>query len=105
MSDNGRGGTQDRRGLQRFNLRLEAILQELRDRAEGLELYTRDISSDGAFLYTDHPLPLDSSVELTLMLPVGEVSKSKIKVDGRVIRAEQDGIAVRFDSRYSFTPA
>jgi len=96
---------QDRRGLQRFNLRLQAILQQLRDQDQALELYTRDISSDGAYLYTDSPLPLDSDVELTLYLPLGEITKSKITVDGRVVRAERDGVAVRFDSRYSFTPA
>jgi hypothetical protein len=95
---------QERRTLKRFNLRLQAILKELQDREKAVELVTRDISSDGAFLVTDSPLPLDSGVELTLFLPAGEVKKSKIRVDGRVVRAESEGIAVRFDSRYSFTP-
>jgi hypothetical protein len=94
----------DRRILQRFNLRLEAVLKELHERERALELYTRDISSDGAFFYTDSPLPVDSNVELTLFLPPGDPKKSKIKVDGKVIRTEPNGIAVRFDSRYTFTP-
>jgi hypothetical protein len=95
---------EERRTLQRFTLRLQAILKELRDRESSVELFTRDISSDGAFLLTDSPLPLDSDVEVTLFLPAGEIRKSKIRVDGRVVRAEREGIAVRFDSRYSFTP-
>ena len=96
--------TQDRRMLQRFNLRLQAVLKELHERERALELYTRDISSDGAFLYTDSHLPVDSSVELTLFLPPGEVKKSKIIVDGKVIRTEPNGIAVRFDPRYDLSP-
>ena len=95
----------DRRGLHRFNLRLHAVLQEFRDRAEAMELYTRDISSDGAFLLSDSPLPLDSTVKLTLFLPPGQEKKSKIRVDGKVVRAEHEGFAVRFESKYSLSPA
>ena len=86
----------EKREVQRFDLRLHTVLQELRNRAQGSELYTRDISSDGAYLCTDRPLPIDTPVELTFYLPVQQQIRSKIQTNGRVIRSEEDGIAVRF---------
>ena len=91
---------QEKREVQRFDLRLHTVLQELRNRASGLELYTRDISSDGAYLRMDRPLPPDTPVELTFYLPVQQQIRSKIQTNGRVIRSEDTGIAVRFESKY-----
>lgn len=90
----------DKRGVQRFDLRLHTLLQELENGALKLELYTRDISSDGAYLCIDDPLPLDTPVELTFFLPVRKKIRSKIQTNGRVIRAEKEGMAVRFESQY-----
>jgi hypothetical protein len=91
---------QEKREVQRFDLQLHTVLQELRNRASELELYTRDISSDGAYLRMDSPLPLDTPVELTFYLPVQQRIRSKIQTHGRVIRSEGSGIAVRFESKY-----
>jgi hypothetical protein len=93
-------GNNDKRGVQRFDLHLHTILQKLENRAGQVELYTRDISSDGAFLCIDDPLPLDTTVELTFFLPVKQQIKSKIQTNGRVIRSEKEGMAVRFESEY-----
>lgn len=90
----------DKREVQRFDLRLHTVLQKLENRANQLELYTRDISSDGAFLCIDQPLPLDTIVELTFFLPVKQKIRSKIQTNGRVIRSEKEGMAVRFESDY-----
>jgi len=48
----------------------------------------------------ERPLPLDTSVELTFFLPVRQRIRSKIQTNGRVIRSEKEGIAVRFESKY-----
>jgi len=91
---------QEKREVKRFDLRLHTVLQELENRASQLELYTRDISSDGAYVCMERPLPLDTSVELTFFLPVRQRIRSKIQTNGRVIRSEKEGIAVRFESKY-----
>ena len=92
---------QDRRGIGRFNLKLRSLIQELREREKIRELYTRDISSDGAFFFTDDPPPVDTDLSLTLFLPAGPTPKGKINVGGKVIRTEQDGMAVRFNPDYT----
>jgi hypothetical protein len=99
MSEQSAG--QDRRGIGRFNLRLRSLIKELREREKILELYTRDVSSDGAFFYTNDPLPVDTDLSMTLFLPAGPTPKGKISVDGKVIRTEQDGMAVRFNPDYT----
>jgi hypothetical protein len=91
---------QEKRGVQRFDLKLHTVLKELENRADMLELYTRDISSDGAFLCMENPLPLDTPVELTFFLPLRRQIRSKIQTNGRIIRAEGRGVAVRFESSY-----
>jgi hypothetical protein len=98
---NGQPGSEDRRGLGRFQLRLRSLIQRLKDREEILELYTRDVSSNGAFFFAENPLPIDTSLSMTLFLPVGESVKSKISVEGMVVRSENDGMAVRFAPNYS----
>jgi hypothetical protein len=95
----------DRRGIGRFDLRLLSRVKKLWDGEETRELFTRDISSDGAFLVTDDPLPVDTNLNLTLYLLVGQSLKSKITVDGRVIRSEPCGMAVRFEPGYKLVPA
>ena len=91
---------QEQRSLQRFDLRLYTVLEELENRTNQLELYTRDISSDGAYICTEDPLPLDTPVELTFFLPVKQKIRSKIQTNGKVVRSEREGIAVRFQSNY-----
>ena len=91
---------QEKRGVQRFDLKLHTVLTELEKRTDQLELYTRDISSDGAFLCMEDPLPLDTPVELTFFIPVRRQIRSKIQTSGRIIRSENQGVAVRFESNY-----
>jgi hypothetical protein len=91
---------QEKRCVQRFDLRLHTVLQELEDRANLLELYTRDISSDGAYICTEDPLPPDTNVALTFFLPVKQKIRSKILTNGRVVRTEKGGMAIRFDAKY-----
>jgi hypothetical protein len=91
---------QDKRRVQRFDLRLHTLLQEQENQQKGLEIYTRNISSDGAYLCMEQPLPLDTPVELTFFLPLRHKIRSKIQTSGRVIRSDTAGMAVRFGSTY-----
>jgi hypothetical protein len=95
----------ERRILARFNLQLRSILKKLQDGEEVLELFTRDVSSKGAFFLTGNPLPVDTSLSMTLYLPVGESVNSVLSVAGKVVRTEDEGMAVRFDPSYRLVPA
>ncbi len=79
------------------------MLKKLQD-GESLELFTRDVSSKGAYFYTGSPLPIDTGLAMTLFLPVGQTT-SKISVAGKVVRTEDDGMAVRFDPSYTLVSA
>ena len=94
---------QDRRGIGRFDMNLRSLIKECRERERILELYTRDVSSDGAFFLTDDPIPVDTDLSLTLFLPAGPQPKGKITVDGKVVRTEQKGMAVRFRPNYTLS--
>ena len=102
----------DRRQLQRFPLRAPAIVRTaVQDSESVVELYTRDICSGGAFLQTDHPLPEGINVEITLFLLIsalrhvqGRPGKVKITTVGTVVRSEEAGMAVAFDSEYQMVP-
>ena len=77
---------------------------------EELDLTTKDVSSGGAYLYTDQPLPEGATVKIELLISLGMIQKlagekgrAKIKVKGKVIRVDEDGAAIRFESRYKIT--
>jgi hypothetical protein len=96
---------QERRNLTRFDLRLRSLLKKLQDGEEVLELFTRDVSSKGAFFLTSDPLPIDTSLSMTLFLTIGRSLSSMFSVAGKVVRTEDAGMAVRFDSNYTLVPA
>ncbi len=71
--------------------------QELKE-----DLLTSNISTGGLFLKTTSPLPIGTDLEINLVIPIDKLKKLKgdralIKVSGSVVRANEDGIAIRFD--------
>jgi len=90
----------EKRGVQRFDLCLLTVVHETENHGGQLELFTRDISADGAYLCLEDPLPPDTPVELTFFLPVRKQIRSKIQTNGKVVRSDKDGMAVRFDTEY-----
>lgn len=103
---------EERRRLERFDLRTPArIFVELGEgKKEELDLTTKDVSSGGAFIYSDQPLPEGATVKIELFLSLamlkklaGEKGRAKVKVKGKVIRVDEDGAAIRFDSKYKIT--
>ncbi|MFZ0418824.1 MAG: PilZ domain-containing protein [Candidatus Sulfotelmatobacter sp.] len=77
----------ERRIGQRFAFNLPVSLRDLSTAAEGLG-FTQDLSSRGAFLFTDMPLSENAEVELTLRMPceitLGE--NMRVRCRGLVLR-------------------
>jgi len=77
----------ERRIGQRFAFNLPVSLRDIATAAEGLG-FTQDLSSRGAFLFTDMALREGAEIELTLQMPseitLGE--NMRVRCRGRVLR-------------------
>lgn len=77
----------ERRVGQRFAFNLPVALREVSTGAEGLG-FTQDLSSRGAFLFTDMALTEGAEIELTLKMPseitLGE--SMRVRCKGQVLR-------------------
>ena len=102
----------ERRKLERFELNAPArILMDLGEgKKEELDLTTKDVSSGGAFIYSDQPLPEGVTVKIEFLISLamlqklaGEKGKAKVKVKGKIIRVDENGAAIRFDNKYKIT--
>jgi hypothetical protein len=102
----------ERRKLERFELNTPArILMDLGEgKKEELDLTTKDVSSGGAFIYSDQPLPEGVTVKIEFLISLamlqklaGEKGKAKVKVKGKIIRVDENGAAIRFDNKYKIT--
>ena len=91
----------ERRKLERFDLRLPAKIEGL-GLIKGVHnsLFTRNVSSGGAFVETTKHFPENSRIKVDLAVPTGVL----VKVTGAVLRSEPTGIAIRFDNKYQLTP-
>jgi hypothetical protein len=80
----------ERRVGQRFAFNLPISLRDQTTAAEGLG-FTQDVSSRGAFFFTDIPLGLGAEVEITLNMPseitLGETMR--VRCTGRVLRVSK----------------
>ena len=97
----------EKRKIERFDLHLETFWNVLN---KGIVdktpmLLTRNISSEGAYLTTNNPLPVGTNMDLNFFLSQQGLSKDskdkKIKIwtRGKVIRTEEGGMAVRFEEQ------
>lgn len=101
----------NRRKLERFDLQLQALVSAYKGECdpETMSLLTTNISSNGAFLMSDHPLPIGTKVKLDLVLSLDELRKVKgkrtlIEVSGKVIRNGSGGMAVCFAEDCKISP-
>jgi len=80
----------ERRIGQRFPFNLPVSLRDVTSAAEGLG-FTQDLSSRGAFLFTDMAVSQGAEIELTLRMPseitLGE--DMRVRCRGRVLRIEK----------------
>ena len=88
----------DKRTIERFSLVFPVCFKSAG--VENTDTFTRDISSKGAFIQTSNPLTIGVKVQLVVSLPSG---KSFLNAAGKVVRVEQDGMAIQFN-RPSIVP-
>jgi hypothetical protein len=100
---------QERRRLERFTIELPAKIEAAGAEQRLLNLFTKDISSGGAYFRTQKPLPVGTEVRVDLVLPLDKLKKFlsdrekvTVNVTGTVLRAEPRGMAVGFSEDYKF---
>ena len=103
----------DKRAYGRFDLKVPALLGIIGSglgNNEELSLTTTNICAGGAFLVTNDRLPLGTRVKKDFILSIDKLkelldsNRSRIKVEGEVIRTEKSGVEVRFDEDYEIMP-
>jgi len=110
---------EEKRGLVRFDLEIPARIKTTfsSKEEETVDLLTSDISSGGAFFHTTKPLAEGTDVKIDLILPIAGLCKKLdegrgrggyqsafIKISGKVLRAESEGMAIAFDEDYEISP-
>lgn len=99
----------NKRKLERFSLKAPAkiIPIDFGRKKRAFDLVTNNVSAGGAFFHTSHSLPEGTQVEVDVVLPLDKLEIIKnsskqihLKISGRVVRSETDGIAVCFDKDY-----
>ncbi|SKA71000.1 DNA-binding response regulator, NarL/FixJ family, contains REC and HTH domains [Paucidesulfovibrio gracilis DSM 16080] len=100
-----------KRKTERFDLELPASVSVAKsgDAQDLVQLLTRDICSQGAFLNTRAPLPEGTQVNLRLMVPLDHIPElkgrqSQIQASGTVVRSHDNGMAIQFDLGYQLLP-
>jgi len=101
----------EKRKMERFELELVSKIRagSWRHNIETIELKTENICANGAYFKTSKPLPVGTSVSLSMKLEVNSKLKpttnlTSIEVSGKVIRSENDGMAIRFDNGFKMIP-
>jgi PilZ domain len=114
----------ERRIHERFSLNLQVKISATNEVGEIVfseETSAENISAGGAFIVTDRKLPLAGTVELEFLLAFEDLEKLRfilsveslracqgkhvrVKASGIVIRAEEKGVAVIFDTDYQIYP-
>jgi c-di-GMP-binding flagellar brake protein YcgR len=93
----------ERRAYERFQLALPARLEVVSSgREEVFEARTRDISANGVFLFITAACSVGSKVRLDLAVRSKRIAQltgaqGLIKVEGKVVRSDPEGIAISFD--------
>ncbi len=103
---------EERRKLERFELKAPTTVRVPLDggRLQKFDLVTRDVSSAGAFVFSPQQIPEGTRVRIEFFIPldtlknvVGEQGRARVRVKGKVVRVDEDGVAICFDSRYNIT--
>ena len=102
----------NQRKIERFDLELPATI-ELLDVDQERKVYnllTKNVCSGGAYFYTPQPLPEGTQVKIDLVLPLDKFKKLQdehkqayIKVTGKVLLSESEGMAICFDKDFQIT--
>ena len=102
----------EKRKLERFNMEIHATVSITAAGAEKkLDMKTRDVCSGGAYFRTEQSFLIGTEVQINLVLPLEKFKalpdhceKVLVKLSGKVLRIEPDGIGVCFDETYDIRP-
>ena len=99
---------ENRRKFERYDLQFPATVHA-EGRESPLRLFTKDISSNGAFFCTAYPLEAGIKVHIEIVLENETLKKltgheSCVKITGMVIRCDDEGMAVAFDGHEKIMP-
>ena len=113
----------NRREQERFSLNLQAKIsyRHATDESPVIDTVAANISSGGAFVTTDHKFPLAAKVSIKFYLSVQDLKKLKfiltmeslkrikeehtwVTANGIVIRQDENGVGIIFDTDYQLTP-
>ena len=113
----------ERRLHERYSIQIQTKMtaETLSGKTPMMEFLTADISAGGAFIQTDHPLPLVSKVRLEFLLSLEDLQSLKfvlsldtlkswkgkrvwVSASGIVTRTASDGMGIMFDDNYQISP-
>jgi hypothetical protein len=113
----------EQRDQQRFSLNLEAKVSYRRTKEDAAIINTvaANISAGGAFLKTLHPFPMAAQIKIKFRVNYNDLKKLKfilsidslkrfsggkvwVSATGVVVRQEEDGVGIIFDTDYQLTP-
>ena len=86
-----------------------------------IDTVAANISSGGAFITTNHEFPVAAKVTIEFLVTIADLKKLKfilsvdtlrrlssgsvwVKTTGIIIRKQQDGVGIIFDTDYQLTP-
>jgi PilZ domain len=85
-------GSEERRMMRRFDMRLPAIVRLASENDQENEFHTetQNVSARGVFFYLDKPLPAGTRCEVTLTFPphITLTDAVRVRFTARVIRVE-----------------
>ncbi len=98
----------DKRKFERFDLQVAGKLTNKRS-DQPIKMHTRDISASGTFCCPEQPLEQGTRVTLEIFLSNPHLEKltgsqSCLRVQGKVIRCEQKGVAIQFSGTEQILP-
>ncbi len=113
----------ERRVHERFSMQVQTKMtaETLSGKTPMMEFLTANISASGAFIETDHPLPLVSKVRLEFLLSLEDLQNLRfvlsletlkawkgkrvwVSASGIVARSEESGMGIIFDENYQISP-
>lgn len=86
---------QEKRTVRRYRLSLPAIFSWVDGEKHTCGGFTRDVSTNGAFVLCSEPVPANTVVEMEILLPTsGELPGTAVRAKAQVLRNKAIGFAV-----------
>jgi hypothetical protein len=111
---------EERRKSDRFDLqaRTRIVVESQGGEKDVFSVVTKDVSLTGAFVLSPEPLAEGVTVRLEMLMPLqtlhgiiggepvaDQSEKVQVTVSGKVVRSDDNGMAIKFESEYRIDPA